>query len=112
MRITTVAMNDVEIMKREVWKAADLNDEFKGIWWNHLFDDGDCTAEQIDKIVHTTRATMDFTALPRKDIQHEYSAAWGRDFGAYKSAQLSGGESLQAASDAMCKYKPFELSLC
>jgi hypothetical protein len=72
MRITTVAMNDVEIMKREVWKAADLNDEFKGIWWNHLFDDGDCTAEQIDKIVHTTRATMDFTALPRKDIQYEY----------------------------------------
>jgi hypothetical protein len=80
MRITKVAPNDVEIMTREIWKAADLNDEFKGIWWNHLSEDGDCTAEQVDKLVYATRATMDFTALPRKDIQYEYSAAWERYF--------------------------------
>jgi hypothetical protein len=61
---TTISTDDATLSKR-AWKVEDLNNEFKGIWWNHLFEDeGDCTPDQIDKIVYATRAAMWLTNEP------------------------------------------------
>lgn len=42
------------------WKLADLAAEFKDIHWDHVFDenDGECTPEQLDRIIFTARATQ------------------------------------------------------
>jgi hypothetical protein len=96
--------NNAVLSKRAEWKAADLNNEFKGIYWNHLLEDADdgCTPEQIDKIVYASRYAMFMTALPRDDGGFEYSAAWTRYFGKYQS-WLYKDEKRIVSADIMCK---------
>jgi hypothetical protein len=101
---TKISTQDAPLSKR-AWNVDDLNNEFKGIWWNHLFEDEeDCTPEQIDKLVYATRAAMWLTDGPAKDWQYEYSAAWDRYFMKYKDWLFYGVEYLQIASDIMRQY--------
>ncbi|KAH7407044.1 hypothetical protein DE146DRAFT_649141 [Phaeosphaeria sp. MPI-PUGE-AT-0046c] len=97
---TSIGYADTSTLSaRAEWKAAELNNEFKGIWWNHLLEDKDdgCTPEQIDKIVYATRYALKLTELPRTDGQFEYSAAWDRYFKSYKS-WITSGSDLRATS--------------
>jgi hypothetical protein len=79
--ITSIAPADTAALSsRAEWRSDDLNNQYKGIWWNHLLEDTDdgCTAEQIDKIVYATRYALFMTELPRNDGLFQYSAAWDR----------------------------------
>jgi hypothetical protein len=95
---------DATLSKR-AWNAEDLNNEFKGIYWNHLFeDDHECSPEQIDKLVYATRYAMHLTQRPHDDKEWEYTMAWDRYFGDYLHWQKSGTEYHEAAKDIMCQY--------
>jgi hypothetical protein len=107
---TKTATHNAPLSKR-AWNVDDLNNEFKGIWWNHLFEDkDDCTPEQIDVLVYATRAAMWMTEDgPAKDWQYEYSEAWNRYFMKYKLWYSYGVDYLKIASDIMRQYNSLRL---
>jgi hypothetical protein len=98
--------NITTLSARAVWKADELNNEFKGIHWKHLLEDTDdgCTPEQIDKIVYATRYAMKMVELPRAECQFEYSAAWDRYFKSYKDWLSAGYLHRSVSADIMCQY--------
>lgn len=102
---TSIANADVSVLSpRAEWKSHELNNEFKGIWWNHLLEDEDdgCTPEQIDKIVYSTRYALKMTELPRMDGQFEYSAAWDRYFKSYRYWIMGNSVDRSVSADIMC----------
>lgn len=90
------------------WNVEQLNDEFKGLYWNHLFEVDpkypDCTPEQVDKIIFATRAAKKLMQRPVKDTGFEYSAAWTRYFMNFKQWSVRGGDYRTVSGDIMCKY--------
>jgi hypothetical protein len=107
--VTKIPFDDAALSKRASWNAEALNNEFKGIWWDHVFEEGNCTPEQIDKLVYATRATMRFTRRPIDDQMFQNSAAWDRYFGRYSEYQFYGSHYLQVSADIMCQYDPSDL---
>lgn len=102
---TSISKADTATLSaRAQWNAVELNNEFKGIYWNHLLEDEDdgCTPEQIDKIVYATRYALKLVELPRTEGQFEYSAAWDRYFKSYKDWLYSGDTSRSVSADIMC----------
>lgn len=63
------------------WKLEDLNNEFKGILWDHAFKD--CTRQQLDTLIFAMRGAMWMLELPVSDGGYTYTAAWNRYFGDY-----------------------------
>jgi hypothetical protein len=91
-------------LKSSKWNAAELNNEFKGIYWDHIVNEPtNCTPEQLDKIVWSTRATMWLLEGPPKDMEYAYSDAWTRYSGNYTNWLVHGGEIKKIADDIQCK---------
>jgi len=102
--ITQFSSHDTNpVLSKRAWNADELDNEFKGIYWNHPLEDTDeCTPEQIDKIVHATRATTWLTSRPLNDMGFEYSDAWTRYFKRYQLWIQSGKEYQETAANMIC----------
>jgi hypothetical protein len=88
------------------WKAEDLNKEFKGIWWNEALSgkDGECSSEQIDKLVYATRASMWIFDAVVKDEEFHNSEAWNRYFRSYSDWVSLGTKYKQVAAKIKCRF--------
>jgi hypothetical protein len=61
----------------EEFTVENLSNEFKGIYWNHIFSEkDDCTVEQRNQIIYATRATMWLLEPLVDDMEYAYSTAW------------------------------------
>jgi hypothetical protein len=85
------------------YNPVDLDNEFKGIDWNHMFGEGKCTPEQIDRLVTATRASMTMLERPIQDANFYYSEAWNRYFFPYEHWLTSGHDSLMKSRDIIRK---------
>jgi hypothetical protein len=109
--ITTVTIqtDNNAVSRRAVstqWKVEDLNDEFKGIWWNEALSGkvGECTPAQIDKLVYATRASMWILDAVAKDEEFYNSQAWDRYFKPYAEWLKLGNKYKQLAAKIRCKF--------
>jgi hypothetical protein len=101
--VPTTRISPDAVLSKRAWNPEDLNNEFKGIYWNHLFEDADeCTPEQIDKLVYATRYAIHLTQKPETDL--EYSQAWNRYFVKYEHWAKSGVDYLEVAANIMRQY--------
>jgi hypothetical protein len=101
--VRTSRANNVKASK---WSVTDLKNEFKGIYWNHIIEDEtDCTPEQLDRIIWSTRAAMWLVEGPPKDMEYAYSTAWTRYFGNYKNWLLHGKDVKRVADEIQRKYR-------
>jgi hypothetical protein len=96
------------IVKRdEELTVKNLSNEFKGIYWNHIFSEkDDCTVEQRNQIIYATRATMWLLEPLVEDMEYAYSTAWTRYFGDYNNWQGRGKDIEKVASTIQCQYGP------
>jgi hypothetical protein len=78
------------------WELGDLAAEFKGIHWDYAFKD--CTQDQLDKVIFSTRAAQWMLVLAASDEKFAYSAAWNRYFGDYPLWYKSGAHFLAVAA--------------
>lgn len=78
------------------WELEDLAAEFRGIHWDHAFKD--CTPEQLDKVIFSTRAAQWMLDLVASDDKFADSAAWSRYYGDYPLWYKSGAQFLAVAS--------------
>jgi hypothetical protein len=89
----------------EEFTVENLSNEFKGIYWNHIFSEkDDCTVEQRNQIIYATRATMWLLEPLVDDMEYAYSTAWTRYFGDYNNWQGRGKEIEKVASTIQCQY--------
>lgn len=80
----------------------ELTAEFRGIHWDTAY--GDCTAEQLDKIIYSTRASMWMLEKPLADGDFLYSEAWNRYFGPYENWLKYGTDMRDRAVGIIRKY--------
>jgi hypothetical protein len=89
--------------KGKTWNADELNDEFKGIYWNHIVnEENDCLLIHLNKIVWATRATMWLLDGPISNDEYPNSEAWTRYFGDANYWLDQGPEVSKIASDIQC----------
>lgn len=86
------------------WTLGDLAAEFKGIHWDYAFSD--CTPDQLDKVIFSTRAAQWMLDLVEEDDKFPYSAAWNRYFGDYPLWYKSGARFLAVAAQIQRQYNP------
>lgn len=84
------------------WKLEDLTAEFKGIHWDYAFVD--CTPDQLDKVIFSTRAAHRMLVLVANDAKYPYSAAWNRYFGDYPLWYKSGAQFLAVAAQIQRQF--------
>jgi hypothetical protein len=65
------------LFKRDKWNLDELNNEFKGLWWNKAFQD--CSSDQLDRLVRTARYMQKMLDLPlgnpETDVEYKYTKA-------------------------------------
>jgi hypothetical protein len=75
-----------------MWNLDELNNEFKGLWWNKAFLD--CSSDQLDRLVKTARYTQKMLDLPlgnpETDVEYKYTKAWDRYIGDYNAWRNDG----------------------
>jgi hypothetical protein len=104
MRTNRAGRDDISSSKRDPELTVEnLTNEFKGIHWDHIFKkSGDCTIEQRDKIIYSTRAAMWLTEPVADDMEYAYSTAWTRYFGDYNNWLGRSTEIEKTAGNIQC----------
>lgn len=95
------------------WNVEDLENEFKGLWWQEAFKAEECNDEQLDKIIFATRYAMKMMQKPGPEENIALSKAWTRYFGPYISWQQFGIDNHNQAAEIQSEcYSVVRQYLC
>jgi hypothetical protein len=105
---TETSPDNTTLSKRDSkFNVTGLNDEFKGIWWNHIFDDeAECSEDELDKLVKATRYVQTMMQFPVGNKNYAYSTAFERYFGRFGNHIAYGQHERAIGESILCTDSP------